>query len=281
VFSLKESKLVKKIKRLLKQAGLPRWLHRFGPKKFEFWQHFMALLVKESCKMSYRRVSKFLNELGFRVPTYSALAKMVKRLPGRLLQLLLAATTRFKQVIVAAADATFFPRTNPSFHYLKRCKRKMPLKKAVQLTALFDTRRKQWLAASPRLKRASEPKQAIRLLEQPFNIKNFVGDKANDSEELFKALRKRGVQAHVPVKKNIRRGLQRKFFQARFRTRTYHRRSLVEAGFSSLKRKHGASVSNKRVRTIKNQLMFRLINQNAKILPNRKDFQQSPFDREY
>lgn len=272
---MKEVKLVKKIKRLLKQAGLPRWLHHFGPKKFEFWQHALALLVKESCKLSYRRVSKFLIDLGFIVPTYSALAKMVKRLPSKLLQALLAATTRFKHVVVAAADATFFPRTNPSFHYLKRCKRKMPLKKAVMLTALFDTRRKKWLAASPRLKRTSEPKQAIRLLDQVKELKNFVADKASDSEELLKHVRKKGTQAHVPTKKGVYRGVQRKYFQARFRTRTYHRRSLVEAGFSSLKRKQGTSVSNKRVRTIRNQLMFRIINQNAKILPHRKDFQQS------
>ena len=74
----KENKLVNKIKRLIRKAGLPRWLHHFGPKKYEFWQHAIAFLVKQECRLGYRRVSRLLSWLSFHVPTYSALAKMVK-----------------------------------------------------------------------------------------------------------------------------------------------------------------------------------------------------------
>ena len=100
----KETKLVKKVKRLLRKAGLPRWLHRFGPKKYDFWQHALALLIKQECKLSYRRTSRLLSMLGMVVPTYSALAKMAKRVPLDLWQRLLAATVQ--PAVLAAVDGT-------------------------------------------------------------------------------------------------------------------------------------------------------------------------------
>jgi len=54
---------------------MPRWLHHFGPKKYEFWQHALVLLVKQECKQGYRRACNLLRELGHTVPTYSAVAK--------------------------------------------------------------------------------------------------------------------------------------------------------------------------------------------------------------
>jgi len=92
----KKAKLINKVKRLLKRLGCPRWLHHFGPKKYEFWQHIAALLVKQECKLGYRRVSRLLDYLGFDVPTYSALAKMVKRIPLVLWQNILKLTASFK-----------------------------------------------------------------------------------------------------------------------------------------------------------------------------------------
>jgi len=58
----KEKRLVNKIRRLIRQAGLPRFLHRFGPKKFLLWQLCLGLLIKEVFRLSYRRAMKFLDE---------------------------------------------------------------------------------------------------------------------------------------------------------------------------------------------------------------------------
>ena len=62
----KEIKLVKKVKHLLKCLGCPRWLHHFGPKTYEFYEHLIALLVKEYCRLSYRRIKYLLDMFGFR-----------------------------------------------------------------------------------------------------------------------------------------------------------------------------------------------------------------------
>ncbi|MBS3161570.1 hypothetical protein J4476_02655, partial [Candidatus Woesearchaeota archaeon] len=77
----KENKLFKKVKYLLKRIGAPRWIHHFGPKTYEFEQQATALLLKETFKFSFRRTSNILSMLGFKVPSYSALCKMRKRIP--------------------------------------------------------------------------------------------------------------------------------------------------------------------------------------------------------
>ncbi|HLC93078.1 MAG TPA: hypothetical protein VJH23_05215, partial [archaeon] len=142
---MNECKIIRKIKRLLRRAGVRPYLHRYGPKTYEFWKHFFCLLVKQACKMSYVRVSKFLDELGFQAPTSSALCKCLKRLNVQQLELLLEATNEFKKTLVAATDGLYFSQNNPSFAYLERVKRGLP-RKTTQSVGVYDTRRKKWLA---------------------------------------------------------------------------------------------------------------------------------------
>ena len=143
------NRLVRKIKVLLKRAGMPVFLHRFGPKWYPLWVHFLCLLVKQACKVSYRRVCRFLRDLGFVVPTYSALCKFLKRLSQQQLELLLRATIQFERTLVAAVDGLYFSQVNPSFAYLKRVKRGFPHKNT-QSVGFYDTRRKKWLAVATR-----------------------------------------------------------------------------------------------------------------------------------
>src|SRR3989338_10421454 len=141
----KEARLVNKIKRLLRKANIPMWLHHFGPKKYEFYQHTLALFAKEICKLSFRRASKLLNMLGINAPTYSALCKMRKRMPFWIWNKILQLTAEFDSNLVAV-DSTGLSRTNPSWHYIKRIDREMPVKSYVKLSVFFDTRRKKFIA---------------------------------------------------------------------------------------------------------------------------------------
>jgi hypothetical protein len=77
---VKPCKLVIKIQRLLKQQLNSREYSHFGPKKFKLSEHIFALLFMQIAKLSFRRVSSFMLELGFIVPTYSALCKSRKRI---------------------------------------------------------------------------------------------------------------------------------------------------------------------------------------------------------
>ena len=106
---MKKTKLVKKLSDSLKQLKCSRYLHHFGPKKFKFLDHAFALLIKEMCQMSFRRLSNFLNDLGISCPTYSALCKSRKRIPLSIWQRLLKLTAGLSSGEIAI-DGTGYQR---------------------------------------------------------------------------------------------------------------------------------------------------------------------------
>ncbi len=263
---MKEAKLFRKVKRLLKRAKLPRWLHRFGPKLYELFQHVLALLLRELCKLSYRKVSNLLNGLGVSTPSYSALAKMAKRVPRALWNALFNATVGFAWTNVAAVDGTYYSRSSPSFHYLKRTNASPP-RAEVQVNALLDARRKKWLSIVTRLKRVHESRDLPRLIQYAPPLNTLVADKASDSESVHRTLeRDYHVQPHIPVRKGVKKGVYRKKHAACFRTRTYHRRSLIESAFSKNKRTQGQAIRNRLAKTIRTEITLRYTNDNLNLL---------------
>jgi hypothetical protein len=253
--------LIQKVKRLLRRARMPRWLHNFGPKKYEFWQHAIALLVRAICQLSYRRVSWLLRQLGQDVPTYSALIKMTQRMPQNLWQRLLA-VTHSNNVYVAAIDSTFFARSNPSYHYLRRIGRIGPVGKPVKANVLVDTRRKKVLAAKIRVLPKGDCTDVPALLEQcaPHIV---VADKGYDSEAVHEHCFERGITSMIPARINVKRGFYRRKQLKKFRLKTYHRREMSESKFSSVKRLCGSTIRCRRARTIRAELLARFIASNV------------------
>lgn len=262
---MKEVLLEKKVKSLLSRAGLPRFLHRFGPKWYPFWIHFFCLLLKQACKMSYRRVVKFLKGLGFKVPTYSALCKCLKRLSVQQLELLLQATNRFRSTLVAAVDGLYFSQVNPSYAYLQRVKRGFP-RKNTQCVGVIDTRRKKWLGIQTRRNSIGEYKLAKKALTKLLTIiSTIVGDKGFDVNDFHKLLKKLGIKAIIPVKKGVHRGFFRNFMRQFWRTRTYHRRSIIESAISRLKRLYGNFLYSRKTIQQRKEILLRLIADNLNI----------------
>ena len=255
----KENKLINKINRLIKKAGLPRWLHRYGPKKYEFWHHALALLIKAMCRLSFRRVVKLLRSLGFTCPAKSTLHDTTKKLPVSLWRRLLKATCGI--AYIAAIDGTAFSRRNPSYHYLKRIDGKMP-KVPIKLSALVDTRKKKFLDAKVRILPAHDIKDAKSLVKQN-NFSKLVADKAYDANWLHILCLNKGIEAHISWRnygkvkhKNMSK---RRLAQKHFRTRTYHRREIVEAMFHAIKTTMGGYTFNKKAKTIRVEMYIRLI----------------------
>ncbi len=274
----KEVKLIKKIKLLLRRAKCPEFLHRFGPKTYKLYQHAFALFIKEECKLSFRRVSKLLRSLGFKVPTYSALCKMRLRIPFWILKELFAKTTNFKLVHILAIDSTGLSRTNPSWHYIKRIDRKKPIKRHVQLSASFDTRRKKFISLRVRAKPRGDVKDAPYLVKRTRSkVCKLVADRGYDSEEFFEFLNYRQIEPVIKTKRTSKKGFFRKKMKKAFRERTYHRRSLIESGFGSLKRKYGSYVSGRNIGSQRAEVYIRAILHN--ISSALRDFQLSPVKR--
>ena len=255
----KETKLVKKVKRLLRRLGCPRWLHHFGPKKYEFYQHLCALLIMHYCSLSYRRTVKLLNLLGLTCASKSALQYTAKRIQKWIWDCALQITAGIKHHIIAL-DSTGFSRTHPSYYYLQRIDGKMP-KVPVKVSIAYDTKKKKYCAAKIRILPAHDIKDAKSLLKLS-KPKVLVADKAYDANWLHIFCSKNKIKAHIPIRNKGKP--KHENFSARrkaalnFRLRTYHRRELGESGNSGFKRKFGASVSSKKARTIRTEVYGRL-----------------------
>lgn len=238
---------------------MPRWLHRMGPKTYEFREHLSALLMRFFCRLSYRRVKQLLDLLGIRCPSKSALQYTAAKLDSAFWQKVLKATCGNPYLV--AVDSTGLSRTNPSYHYLKRIDAKIP-RIPVKVSTAFDTRKKKFCAAKIRVLPAHDIRDVKALLKKA-KPKILVADKAYDASWLHHFCHEHNIKAHIPLRKWSKprfgnMGLRMKAAK-KFRKHTYNKRALAETGFSSIKRKYGSSVSSRSVRTIRTEVYGRLV----------------------
>ncbi len=255
----KENRLVNKVKRLLRKAGIPRWLHKYGPKKFKFWQLALGLLIKEVFRLSYRRAMAFLSEFYNIDLHWTTLQKCRKRIPLSIWQILLSNTIDY-EIKVAAIDGTSLQRTNPSEHYLKRIDREGKNSTPIFLNTMVDVVRRKFVSIRHHAKRAGEVPDVPYLVSHSMQeIELILMDKAYDSEKLHKFLRGEGIFSVAPVKKNWARGQLRKQLKECFDHALYWQRNLVESLFSALKRLFGNHLSGLTARTQRAEIYMRLI----------------------
>ena len=260
----KEEKLVNKIKRLLKKLGCPRWLHHFGPKTYELHQHILAFVVMAVCRLSLRRVNKFLGMLEYKVPTYSALCRSRKRISPTIFQRALALTAGNNHQFVAI-DSTGISRTNPSYHYIKRINSKKPVKSWVKQSSLFDVKQRTIVAIRIRAKPRHDIKDAEYLLKRVEIQSVLFGDTAYDSEKLHEFCWNNGIQTQIKPRKNVRKGFYRRKQMKNYSDNEYHQRSLIESGFGSLKRKYGGFTLAVNWRAIRNEAYLKAICHNLRL----------------
>lgn len=158
----KAAKLVKKVKCLLKQLGCPRWLHRFGPKKYTAWMHLKCVFLKEKLKdYSWRDlVSNVLPYFfpGRKIPHFTTLQKFARRMPIALWNQILRWSAQANYCAVDAIDGTGFSRTKANSYYTKRIDRDTPLKRHLQVIIYTDCRRRKVISAKVNAKSTYEGK---------------------------------------------------------------------------------------------------------------------------
>ena len=257
--SKREIKLINKIKHLVRQLNCPRYGHRFGPKKYEFYEHMVALTIRWFCNLSYRMTVKLLDLLGIRCPSKSALQYNSSRISNALWNKIFELTSGSKHYIVAL-DATGFSRTNPSYHYLRRIDGKIP-KMFAKLSAAYDTENKKFCAAKTRVTPAHDIKDA-KILIKRIKTRTIVADKGYDANYIHEYCSKRNIKVHIPLRKNgkAKHGMmnKRRLSVKTFCKSIYHRRELIESGFGSIKRVYGSSVNSKKAKTIRSDIYGRL-----------------------
>jgi transposase len=256
----KVERLDRKIHRLFRLAGHPRWCHHMGPKKFETWILCLGIIVKQVYRLSYRRVKRFFEEhFNIRIH-FTSLQKAAKRLPKFLWQSLLAATITSDLVEVAAVDGTGFSRSNPSHYFLRRIDREGPIGRPVQGIALVDVLHRKFLSCNFYAKPGHEANR-VPYLHKKSNTKINVllADKAYDAEWLHVWLETNGTFSIAPVRKNCRRGKHRKTIRDCMDWCLYWQRNIVECLFSAIKRLFGSTISSKTIKTQSAELFCRLI----------------------
>ena len=262
-----KQRLIHKVKRLIRRAGLPRWLHHFGPKKYEFWQHAVAYIIKQECKLGYRRVTRILRWLDHDCPCPSALCMSFNKLPISIWQKLLSITTNTNPNIIAI-DGSGMSRPLPSPYYYRRIDKPYPVEIPLKLSISVDTKSKKIQSLRLRARRAHDIKDAKYLIKRlPFKPKKIVADKGYDAEWLHRICHSFGIKAVIPMRdygtKKIYRGKSfRKISNKNFNLRTYHRREMVESVFSAIKRKFGSSVSSVKFSAQRAEMYCRAITHN-------------------
>jgi IS5 family transposase len=245
-----EERLINKFKRLLRRLGMPRWLHHFGPKKYELANHLLALVLKKECKMGYRRISRLLRGLGVKCATYNALWYAMNRIPLGLWQRALAATVSQSSYLLAI-DGTGMSRTNASQYYYKRIDKPYPIEIPLKLSIVVDTKTKKIVALRLRATRAHDIKDAKYLLKRSPQAKWLVADKGYDANWLHEYCAKLGITAVIPMRKKgksrFKRHTLRRQNQKFLNYKRYHRRSIVESIFKAFKTKFGASIASHKI----------------------------------
>ena len=90
-------------------------------------------------------------------------------------------------------------------------------------------------------------------------------DSAYDAELVFEYCSDRNIRAIVKPKKNVKKGFYRRKQRRNYSEKEYHQRSLVESGFSSLKRKYGGAVSAKKTKNLKAKIYCKAIAHNMRL----------------
>ena len=264
----KEQRLNRKVYRLFRAAGHPRYVHHMGPKKFQTWMLCLGLIIKQVYQLSYRRAMKFLDEHYIINLHWTTLQKAAKRLPRALWQSLLAATIEVPSIHLAAADGTGFARSGPSHYFLRRIDRAGPVGRPVQLISIVDVEQRKFISSAVFAKPHHEA-QRIPMLQQqsPAEVDVLLMDKGFDAEWLHRWLNEHGTFAVAPVRKNCRRGKYRKVMRDCFDWCLYWQRNIVESLFSALKRLFGSTVRCHHIRTQTAELFCRLIAYNMGLRP--------------
>ena len=274
---VKEERLINKFKRLLRRLGMPRWLHRFGPKKYELANHLLALVLKQECKLGYRRVTRMLRGLGVKCACYSALWHAMNRMPLSLWQRVLSATTGNKSYMIAI-DGTGMSRSLPSPYYYRRIDKPYPVEIPLKLSIAIDTKTKKILALRMRATRAHDIKDAKYLIKRSPQTRWLVADKAYDAEWLHEYCQNKGIKVCIPIReygkrRNWRRSLRRRN-QKNVHHKRYGRREMIESTFKAIKTKFGASIASHKISAQRAEAYCRAIAHNI-ILKILRDFKRT------
>lgn len=253
----KEDTLFKKVTILLKRIGAPKYLNKYGPKKYTLAEKVYSLFLRSDWEKSFRETIKKCKNLGIACQSKSTLQYTLAKIPWQAVKNMLKATIT-RQTHLAAIDGSCLSRNSLSEHYLLRAGINLKERQATKISILVDTSSKKILAARFRKNVRHDIKDVKYLLSSsPMKPQKIVADKGYDAEWFRAFLAEQGIDCCIPTKGTVRKGYYRK--RSRCDQRTYRRRAIVESCLFRLKQLYGRSVSCVKARTMRAEVFFRLI----------------------
>ena len=262
----KENYLLNKVKYLLKRIGAPKYINKYGPKKYTLAEKLYNLFLRSEWKSSFRKTVSLCSQIDISCSSKSTLNYTLKKIPWQFIKNMLKATIT-KETYIAAIDGTGLSRNRLSEHYTLRAGINIMKRKAAKLSMLIDTKTKKILSARFRKKTAHDIKDVKYLLNEAITKpKKLVADKAYDAEWFREFLALQGIECCIPVKKNAKKGFYRK--KSMFDKRTYNRRVMIESSFFRLKQLYGHTLNCIKAVSMRNEVYLRLILYNLSIILN-------------
>jgi hypothetical protein len=261
----KKETLKEKACRLWKDAGLPEFLNRKGPKRTPAWKIYLAYLEYTYHAPAWRRAGEFMVEYHDMHRHWTTWQKAIAKWPQEVWDSLRIASIDEEECEIAAIDGTTLTRTDASQHYLKRIDREDKVGRPVQEVLLVDVIRRKFLAwrirATPRGEKCDVP-YLVRTCPVP--IDGVLMDKGFDSNPLHTFLREQGIWSVAPVRKGCKRGRYRREMRDCFDWALYWQRSIIESMISAVKRLFGSHVRARTARMQRAELSIRLIAYNLR-----------------
>jgi transposase len=259
VFSMKEkNELIKKVKHLLKKTNQPKYLHYFGPKMYQLWQHIFALFFKADCKLSYRRTTQILRDLGFNIASKSTLQRYASKLKLPFWKQMFKLTVG-KCSSIFSIDGSGLEKTRASKHYIKRIDGHYKFSKGFHFSIVVN---KSGKIQALRLRKnyGSDVKDVKSLYRSLVNKpKVILMDKGYDAEWIHEFFEFKGIRSIAPTRSNARRGFFRRKLMKKFPKKLYNKRNIVESIFHAFKQKYGSSIYSKNIASARSEVYCKAI----------------------
>jgi transposase len=278
--------------------ALPKYAHRFSPKKFTQHQLFACLVFKDFMKTDYRGVIGYLEDCPglcavielARVPHFTTLHKAAdrflrKRPANRLLDSTLAqakmATLPRRKRRLAAIDSSGFEAQHTSHYFVRRRAqgqkqpKKMTYRRFPKMGIVADCSTHLILSAVPERGPGPDYRHLVRAVEEAHDrrrLSTLLADAGYDAEWVHEFIRAwltiRSVippGAGRPTTK-LPTSYWRRLMATQFDKSTYGQRWQVETVFSMIKRRLGAVLGARSYWRQMRALMLKAISHNILII---------------
>jgi hypothetical protein len=262
IYNVKLNSFYQLVEQLCRLAGVKDTNHWHSKKMYGNIKLTYLVCKMQQTQASYRRFVEIIDDDGTqhmlclkKIPHYTTLQKFVKRTPKQLFEKMVRACKKILNLknITGAIDGTGFSNTNPSHHYMKRCKElkhEINVKNYTKTVFLADIKNNIILDVRTTSNHEHETtafKPMIKRLKKC--LKTVLADKGYDSMSNRKICWNNEIDVHIPFRKwsesrhqEFGTPSKRKIAEQKFAKQAYNYRSLIESINSAIKQTLGGFV---------------------------------------